>query len=394
MCASMPKDSLEYTQLQRRAAECLAQNNYGDAIALYEQCIEIDAAELSNYWYLGLALLLDGQELEAQASWLSIMVQASSEQIDAWSRELIKILETEALRQQAVRNFAQAERIYGQILQQNPDYVQIYPNLAEVLIAQGKIDDAIALWKRTFEIGLECPEVQEKLRCLLKEAKEKLGDNQALSLPIYKPEVFYVSNLEEAKTIILTPGQDTSTEERWIKETPYLLEQLGQELQPNSDDLILDYGCGVGRLAKEMIARYGCTILGVDISCQMLQFAIDYVGSQRFITCSPDALERMVSKGLRVDHAYSTWVIQHCLDPQAEIKRIKHALKPEGRFYIVNSHHRCVPSDQGWVNDGIQVAELLRREFQEVNSSVLPETVTTSAIARHCFCMTLKNSAS
>ncbi|MEW6491431.1 MAG: methyltransferase domain-containing protein [Cyanobacteriota bacterium] len=390
----MPKDSLEYTQLQTRAAKCLAQNNYEEAIALYEQCVEMNSTEVSNYWYLGLALLLNGQELEAQASWLSILVEASSEEIDNWSQELRKILELKALHQQEVGNSAQAERIYWQILEQNPNYAQIYLNLAEVLIAQGKIDEAVALWKRIFEIELDCPEVQEELRCLLKNAKEKLGDNQASSLPIYRPEVFSVSNLEEAKAIILTPGQDTSTEERWIKETPYLLEQLGQELQPNSDDLILDYGCGVGRLAKEIIAHYGCTILGVDISSQMLQLASDYVGSQKFITSSPDALERMVCKGLRVDHAYSTWVIQHCLDPHTEIKRIKQALKPGGRFYIVNSHHRCVPSDKGWVNDGIQVAALLRREFQEVNYSVLPETVTTSAIAQHCFCMTLQNSAS
>lgn len=383
---------MKYTHLQRSAADCLAQNKYSEAIALYKQCIETDSTVISNYWYFGLALLLDGQELEAQTVWLSVMVQDTSEQIDKWISELIKILETEALRQKKIGNFSQAERIYWQVLQQNPNHPKTYQNLAEVLIAQGRVDDAVALGQRLVETKLDCPEVQSKLQALLKQAKEQLGANQALLPPIYQPDVFYVDSLEDAKSIILTPTRDTSTEERWIKETPYLLEQLGNELEPKSDDLILDYGCGVGRLAKEMIARYGCVVLGVDISNQMLQLAINYVSSERFITCSPAALDQMVNNGLRVDHAYSTWVIQHCLDPHAEINRIKQALKPEGRFYIVNSNHRCVPSDKGWVNDGIQIAELLRREFQEINYSSLPETVTTAQITQHCFCMTLQNS--
>jgi SAM-dependent methyltransferase len=386
----MPKESMKCTQLQRSAANCLAQNKYTEAIALYEQCIETDSTVISNYWYFGLAQLLNGQELEAQAVWLSVMIQCSSEQIDIWTSELIKILEIEARRQQEIGNFSQAERIYWQILQQNQNHAKTYQYLTEVLIEQGKIDDAVALWQRTVEIELECPEVHSKLRSLLKEAKEKFPGNQALIQPVYRPQIFDVDSLEDAKSIILTPGQDTSTEERWIKETPYLLEQLGKELQPNTDDLILDYGCGVGRLAKELIAHYGCVVLGVDISSQMLQLAINYVGSPKFIACSPTVLARMVSNGLRVDHAYSTWVIQHCFDPHAEIIHIKQALKPGGRFYVVNSHYRCVPSDQGWVNDGVHIAELLRREFQEVNYSTLPETVTTAQIAQHCFCMTLQ----
>jgi hypothetical protein len=60
---AMSKEFMEFTQLQESAAECLAQNKYGEAIALHEQCIETDSTVISNYWYLGLALLLDGAKV-------------------------------------------------------------------------------------------------------------------------------------------------------------------------------------------------------------------------------------------------------------------------------------------------------------------------------------------
>ena len=384
--------SMNFIELQQSASDCLAQNKYAEAISLYQQCIETDSTVIDNYWYYGLALFLEDQELEAQMVWQSVMVQGSSEEINTWIDELVEILETEALRLRNIDNLLQAERLYWQILQLNKKHTASYQNLATVLIEQGKIDDAVALWENSVEIKAECPEVEFNLRSLQKSAKEKHGENPDIFSPVYLPNVFYVDNLEDAKKIILTPEQGTSTEERWEKETPYLVDQLGKELQPNSDDLILDYGCGVGRLAKELIARYGCVVLGVDISKDMMKLASDYVGSERFTTCSPVAFERMVSNGLRVNHVYSIWVIQHCLDPNAEINRIKDGLKTGGRFYIVNSHYRCVPTNHGWANDGINVADILRSKFQEVTYSLIPKSVTIPELAENCFCMTLEKS--
>ncbi len=92
----------ELSELQARAAEYLQQQQYSEAIALYEQSIEANPSVMSNYWQLGLALLLQGQESEAQVTWLSAMAQASSEQVNAWTEELIEVLEAEAVRREAV----------------------------------------------------------------------------------------------------------------------------------------------------------------------------------------------------------------------------------------------------------------------------------------------------
>ncbi|HIK29509.1 MAG TPA: tetratricopeptide repeat protein [Oscillatoriaceae cyanobacterium M7585_C2015_266] len=93
------------SELQARAAEYLQQQQYSEAIALYEQSIQENPKVMSNYWHLGLAYLLQGQESEAQVTWLSAMAQASPEQVNVWTEELIEVLEAEALRREAVSDF-------------------------------------------------------------------------------------------------------------------------------------------------------------------------------------------------------------------------------------------------------------------------------------------------
>lgn len=214
------------------------------------------------------------------------------------------------------------------------------------------------------------------------------GENQAR----YRPEIFDATDLASAKNIILTPEPGTTTAERWEKETPYLVEQIGKYLEPDENSCILDYGCGVGRLAKALIERYNCWIVGVDTSTSMRQLALGHVGSPRFSVCSPEGLEMMVARGFATDHAVSIWVIQHCLRPQEDIARIKAVVKKGGHVYILNSRFRVVPTDKGWVNDGIDVIEMLQREFVEVYRGVLPERIAVPQITHCSFVSVLEKS--
>lgn len=88
-------------ELQTEAAKFIAQHQYSEAIALYEQSIEADPSVMSNYWYLGLAFLLQGQETEAQATWLSAIAEGDSDQVNTRTADLINILSAEALRHEA-----------------------------------------------------------------------------------------------------------------------------------------------------------------------------------------------------------------------------------------------------------------------------------------------------
>ena len=201
----------------------------------------------------------------------------------------------------------------------------------------------------------------------------------------YRPEVFNPKSLQEARRIILTPEPTVSTDQRWETETPYLVDALAAQLAPDRASLVLDYGCGIGRLAKALIARAGCTLLGADISASMRAYAHIYVESARFAATSPEGLECLTGHGLRVDHAYAVWVLQHCLDPAAEIARIAAALAPGGRLCVINSTQRWVPTDRGWQSDGQDVLALLRGAFEEEGEIPLGDAPLSAALRASSF---------
>jgi len=162
---------------------------------------------------------------------------------------------------------------------------------------------------------------------------------------IYYPGIFDAETLSQAKEIILTtegPGADTET--RWARETPYVLELLRCQIPVTSSSLVVDYGCGIGRIAKAMIDATGCFVIGVDISARMRQLASDYVGSDRFCAMAPEQFDKLVEMGLRVDAAIAVWVLQHCLAPAEDVDRICRSLVDAGHCFVLNMPKRAVPA--------------------------------------------------
>lgn len=88
-----------------QARQCLTEGKYSEFGSLYEQAIANEPDVISHYWYLGLAYLLQGYEEEAQATWMSCMVEGTPEEVEIWTRELVQILEAEAQRQADTANF-------------------------------------------------------------------------------------------------------------------------------------------------------------------------------------------------------------------------------------------------------------------------------------------------
>jgi SAM-dependent methyltransferase len=216
-----------------------------------------------------------------------------------------------------------------------------------------------------------------------------MSERKSAKTPTYRPEVFEVNDLESAMQMILTPEAGTTTQERWEYETPFLIDEIGRGLRLDGESCVLDYGCGIGRLAKGLIERHNCFVVGVDISTSMRQLAPGYVKSARFSVCAPDMLDRMIVQGLRVTHAYACWVIQHCLAPDTDLARIDSALASNGKLFVLNANHRCVPTDRGWVSDGISVEELLTRRFERIAKGDLPEVISTPEVAKNSYTMTL-----
>jgi len=66
----------------------------------YEQNITENPQEVTNYWYLGLALLLAGREEEAQIAWMTPMLEFGEEESEQWLLQLTEILFNAAQQQE------------------------------------------------------------------------------------------------------------------------------------------------------------------------------------------------------------------------------------------------------------------------------------------------------
>lgn len=107
----------------------LATGEYSQAIKIYEQAIENEPGIKSNYWYLGLLLLLQGQEAEAQMTWLFAMSEGDTEEVKAWTKELVEVLEQEATRFAEKQDYQTAWLIRQHIQEINPNRINNLLNI-------------------------------------------------------------------------------------------------------------------------------------------------------------------------------------------------------------------------------------------------------------------------
>jgi 2-polyprenyl-3-methyl-5-hydroxy-6-metoxy-1,4-benzoquinol methylase len=204
-------------------------------------------------------------------------------------------------------------------------------------------------------------------------------------VPSYDPSVFNVDGIDRAKWIILNPDGVHTPEERWVVETDYILARMA-EWMPLKDAVVLDWGCGIGRLVKPLIERHGAVALGTDISSSMRSLAVDYVKSPNFLSCDPSAMPTLLKLGMQFDVALAVWSLQHVADPEADIEVIKSALNPGGRLFVLNADVRFVPTSEngkfGWADDGKNVWALLDRAFVALRGEIVDPKIVPAPLAR------------
>lgn len=77
---------------QQEITNLTNQEKYTQAIDLCEQAINNNPENKRYYWYLGVILLLQGQEEEAQTTWLLGMADGEPEEVELWTKELTQLL--------------------------------------------------------------------------------------------------------------------------------------------------------------------------------------------------------------------------------------------------------------------------------------------------------------
>jgi SAM-dependent methyltransferase len=101
-----------------------------------------------------------------------------------------------------------------------------------------------------------------------------------------------IETLDEAVSIITTETEGMTAQQRWENETPALMSLIERFIPRES--LVLDYGCGAGRLSKPLIQKHGCRIVGVDISPNMRALADSCVNSPLFCAMDPLMFDELI----------------------------------------------------------------------------------------------------
>jgi SAM-dependent methyltransferase len=186
----------------------------------------------------------------------------------------------------------------------------------------------------------------------------------------YHPAIFDQPDLQRAREIILTPECGLTPDERWERETAF----LRPFLQKLPSGLVIDYGCGIGRLSRELVATTRI-VLGVDISSDMLSHAMAYVDDPCFAIAHPQFLDD-ASGNLFASSAIAIWVLQHVYSPDSHIHVIADVLQDGAAFLVVNRDNRCIPAVHGeqfgWVDDGYDIHALILRRFDLVHEEPMP----------------------
>ena len=181
-----------------------------------------------------------------------------------------------------------------------------------------------------------------------------------------------IETVDEAIDIITSGTETLTSKQRWDNETPALIKIIERHIRRGS--WVLDYGCGIGRLAKPLVEKLNCKVIGVDFSANMRALATSMIDSPSFFALDPLMMDQL---NLKADAAIAVWTLQHCMDLKQAIWRITEVVRPGGVLFVVNNKTRCLPVENGeWADDGLNVDEMIQQSgFEQIEYGSLDDAI-------------------
>ena len=117
--------------------EAFKLGNYAAAAEYYENAIANEPSAWSHYCYLGLCLLLQQQEFEAQAVWYGAISEQNEAESEAWVHQLADILQHEATQQVNHEKFDNAWLIRRHLHEYCPNHIN---NSLHLILLAARLD--------------------------------------------------------------------------------------------------------------------------------------------------------------------------------------------------------------------------------------------------------------
>lgn len=178
-------------------------------------------------------------------------------------------------------------------------------------------------------------------------------------------QLFKPASFDEGRESVVGHCNGVPMAERWDSESPLFAKKILQHL-PSGGTHVLDYGVGVGRLAKEVVNQHQtANVIGIDTSSDQRRFAKIYVNNDRFSAVAPEDLNE------HVDLVYCVYVLQHVpsIELRDVLQRMHFFLKPGCKLVYCSSDYRmAIRFDQpGFFDDrflGLNLRSEIERFFE------------------------------
>lgn len=116
---------------------------------------------------------------------------------------------------------------------------------------------------------------------------------------------------------------------------------LVSRVEAGAGDTILDVACGTGSVAIELVRRYGCSVIGVDQSVEMLAAGRGRVAAAGFaerITLLHARAEALPFAAASFDGLSFTYLLRYVDDPAATLRELARVVRPGGRIASLEFH--------------------------------------------------------
>jgi demethylmenaquinone methyltransferase / 2-methoxy-6-polyprenyl-1,4-benzoquinol methylase len=124
---------------------------------------------------------------------------------------------------------------------------------------------------------------------------------------------------------LLSFGQDP----RWRR-------AMVRTVQARSGDRVLDVATGTGMVAEALVRRYGCSVVGLDQSPEMLSGARAKLDTDAELAARIELVrgeaESLAFPDGAFDHLTFTYLLRYVADPAATLRELARVVKPGGRI--------------------------------------------------------------